>query len=104
MNRCDKCGEQVSDLDAGFSPGLHAMAHDCGGTWRVVSESTLLKARIAEALGWSETEADAFSLASLRELLPAGKLRDEVSEAIRVGAHIPIDSDVAAFGYPTYRG
>jgi len=35
-NRCDGCGEECSDIDAGFSPGLHAMAHGCGGTWRQV--------------------------------------------------------------------
>ena len=33
-SRCDRCGETVTDLDAGFSPGLHAMTHACGGTWR----------------------------------------------------------------------
>lgn len=33
-SRCDKCGEIVSDIDAGFSPGLHEMGHECGGTWR----------------------------------------------------------------------
>ena len=33
-SRCDRCGEVVTDIDAGFSPGLHEMAHDCGGTWR----------------------------------------------------------------------
>lgn len=35
-SRCDKCGEIVADIDAGFSPGLHEMAHECGGTWRRV--------------------------------------------------------------------
>ena len=34
LSRCDGCGEVVSSLDAGFSPGLHEMGHDCGGTWR----------------------------------------------------------------------
>lgn len=33
MNVCSGCGELVTDLDAGFSPGLHHMGHDCGGTW-----------------------------------------------------------------------
>ena len=37
-SRCDKCGEYVSDVDAGFSPGLHEMKHDCGGTWRCPEE------------------------------------------------------------------
>jgi hypothetical protein len=32
-SKCDRCGEVVADIDAGFSPGLHGMAHDCGGTW-----------------------------------------------------------------------
>jgi hypothetical protein len=36
MSKCDKCGEIVDDIDAGFSPGLHKMHHDCGGVWRVV--------------------------------------------------------------------
>lgn len=36
-SKCDKCGEIATDIDTGFSPGLHAMRHDCGGTWRVVS-------------------------------------------------------------------
>lgn len=35
-SRCDKCGEAVESIDAGFSPGLHEMRHDCGGTWREV--------------------------------------------------------------------
>lgn len=35
-SRCDKCDETVADIDAGFSPGLHEMAHECGGTWRRV--------------------------------------------------------------------
>lgn len=30
---CDRCGDYVSDLDAGFSPGLHEMRCSCGGTW-----------------------------------------------------------------------
>jgi hypothetical protein len=35
-SKCDRCGETVADIDAGFSPGVHGMRHDCGGTWRVV--------------------------------------------------------------------
>lgn len=37
-SKCDKCGEIVQDIDAGFSPGLHEMGHGggCGGTWRVI--------------------------------------------------------------------
>lgn len=34
-SKCDKCGEIVTDLDAGFCPGQHEMGHGCGGTWRV---------------------------------------------------------------------
>ena len=34
LSVCDGCGEVVADIDAGFSPALHAMGHDCGGTWR----------------------------------------------------------------------
>lgn len=35
-SRCDKCGEIVADIDAGFSPGLQKMGHECGGQWRRV--------------------------------------------------------------------
>lgn len=36
-SRCDRCGETVRDIDAGFSPGTHHMAHEgCGGTWQRV--------------------------------------------------------------------
>lgn len=31
---CSRCGEVVTHLDAGFSPAVHGMKHDCGGTWR----------------------------------------------------------------------
>lgn len=31
---CDSCGEIVADIDAGFSPAVHGMAHECGGRWR----------------------------------------------------------------------
>lgn len=34
VDRCDKCGETTTDLDAGFCPSLHGMGHGCGGTWR----------------------------------------------------------------------
>jgi hypothetical protein len=33
---CDGCGETVADTDAGFSPGVQRMAHDCGGKWVVL--------------------------------------------------------------------
>jgi len=34
-SKCDRCGEVVEDIDAGFSPGRHEMRHGhCGGTWR----------------------------------------------------------------------
>lgn len=35
-SRCDRCGEVVADIDAGFSPGMHAMGHECGGRWKRV--------------------------------------------------------------------
>lgn len=35
-SQCDQCGEIVTDLDVGFSPGRHEMVHDCGGTWRII--------------------------------------------------------------------
>lgn len=34
ISRCDVCGEIARDIDAGFSPSLLEMRHDCGGTWR----------------------------------------------------------------------
>jgi hypothetical protein len=34
-SKCDRCGETVDDLDAGFSPAALEMRHGCGGTWRV---------------------------------------------------------------------
>jgi hypothetical protein len=40
INVCDKCGETVTDLDAGFSPAIHEMRHECGGTWRRPTDST----------------------------------------------------------------
>ena len=40
-SKCDKCGEIVSDLDAGFSPGHLKMEHGgCGGTWRAIPDDT----------------------------------------------------------------
>jgi len=45
----------------------------------------MLRERIALVLGWTAAEASSFSLPALRELLPAGKLRDEVTAAIRSG-------------------
>ncbi len=41
MNQCNKCFETITDLDAGFSPGLHEMAHGCGGTWHIVTSANL---------------------------------------------------------------
>lgn len=35
-SRCDRCGEIVADIDAGFSPATQLMAHDCGGAWQPV--------------------------------------------------------------------
>ncbi len=33
-SRCSRCGEFVSDLDAGFSLAAHGYMHtECGGTW-----------------------------------------------------------------------
>lgn len=36
-SQCTNCKELVTDLDAGFSPGLHSMMHECGGTWERVN-------------------------------------------------------------------
>jgi len=34
-SKCDRCGEFVADLDAGFCPAIHGMTHhDCGGRWQ----------------------------------------------------------------------
>lgn len=53
----------MSDLDAGFSPGVHTMAHDCGGTWRPARE------REFEARGhrwrWTELSEGSYSLLCL---------------------------------------
>lgn len=38
-SKCDKCGEVAADIDVGFSPGVHEMKHNCGGTWRVLTEA-----------------------------------------------------------------
>lgn len=38
-SKCDGCGEVAKDIDVGFSPGVLGMRHDCGGSWRVMSES-----------------------------------------------------------------
>lgn len=43
-SKCDKCGKVVRDIDAGFSPSLQEMAHDCGGTWQpIVARSAALE-------------------------------------------------------------
>lgn len=48
-----------------------------------------LHARICQALGWEEREAQSFSLLALRELLQDHpKLKAEVTRAIRSGAYI----------------
>jgi hypothetical protein len=40
QSTCDRCGETVADIDAGFSPAAQEMKHDCGGTWIATSEAT----------------------------------------------------------------
>jgi len=47
-----------------------------------------LKHRIARVLQWDLASVESYSLASLRELLPAGKLRDEVTRLIQSGEAI----------------
>jgi hypothetical protein len=32
-SRCNRCGEVVDDIDAGFSPAVHGMSCKCGGRW-----------------------------------------------------------------------
>lgn len=54
-SKCDKCGEVVADIDAGFSPGVQGMKHECGGTWRVMPRSTyraISEARLPDGLRW----------------------------------------------------
>ena len=85
-SRCDKCGETVADIDAGFSPGLHEMGHECGGTWRVVklgrpplppeqrAAETPVRTLRLSAEHWAELQARG-GVQALREWLsrPAGR-------------------------------
>ena len=36
IDRCDKCGAEVTFLDAGFCPTVLGINCPCGGTWRHV--------------------------------------------------------------------
>lgn len=47
-----------------------------------------LRERIADQLCWSLEQCNSFSLQTVRELLPVGKLRSEVDDAIRSGSYI----------------
>lgn len=49
-----------------------------------------LRQRVADALGWSVEDTKKFSLAALRDILPAHKhkLRHELSLIIQSGSHI----------------
>lgn len=84
-SKCDRCGETVADIDAGFSPGMHEMRHECGGTWRVVDEAAAVLARLRAAaegaepidctgLG-TESEADALRDMMAKEKDPAVRAR-----------------------------
>jgi hypothetical protein len=42
-SKCDRCGEVATDIDTGFSPGVHEMKHDCGGTWRVLTDADVAR-------------------------------------------------------------
>lgn len=80
-SRCDKCGETVDDIDAGFSPALHAMKHDCGGTWRVAQPDEVVLARVHDAANGLEPIRYAgrdVELETLRSLL-----RTEADPAVR---------------------
>jgi hypothetical protein len=37
VDRCDRCGDVVTDLEAGFCPSLGKMRCECGGRWRTVT-------------------------------------------------------------------
>lgn len=69
VNRCDRCGEIVSDIDAGFSPGVHEMAHGCGGTWRQVDMRGVYLARFGTQVEAVKFEERVLSIGS--EFLPA---------------------------------
>lgn len=83
MTKCEVCsGSGRKPLrGAGYYSLDWTVACDCAGVAQ-------LKTRVAEALGWTPAEAESFSWASLRELLPQGALRDEVSRVIRSGEQI----------------
>ena len=49
---------------------------------------SLFDTRIAQALGWTEEQVKGFSLRALRELLPEGKLKHDVTQAIQTGSYI----------------
>ena len=35
VDRCDRCGEEVKDIDIGFCVSLQKMGHaNCGGSWK----------------------------------------------------------------------
>lgn len=55
-NTCNRCGETVSDLDAGFSPAVSRQHHACGGAWRRMEPSSSAREdrRIVEDLLGSE--------------------------------------------------
>ena len=41
--------------------------------------------RIAEALGWQESQVASFSLPALRDLLPEGKLKHDLTQHLQSG-------------------
>ena len=52
VDRCDRCGEETTDLDAGFCPSLHGMGHGgCGGRWRKQPSGLARAERIGEGNG-----------------------------------------------------
>jgi hypothetical protein len=54
--------------------------------WR--DDMSRFDARIAQALGWSEEQVAGFSLHALRELLPEGKLKHDLTQHIQSGEYV----------------
>jgi hypothetical protein len=99
LNHCDRCGEVIADIDAGFSPAVQEMAHDCGGgqrgTWRRPTPQSL--ARYAADLPveslvrvWYDEDDDAWvhdPWNTLRQIAATGEQATALSgSALRVAS------------------
>jgi len=72
-SKCDKCGDTIFDLDAGFSPSRLGMTHDCGGKW------------IA-----AELEIEDISLGDHIRCHNCGTSVEPVADARGCGSHCPV--------------